>query len=79
MPNPTGNRLGASLGKGFNLVNVEKYTTMVHPIISGLCISTKCAYAARHVEYSQFVVSAHQGVPPNAMQNMHKPIHAPIN
>jgi hypothetical protein len=32
MPNPTNNRLGASLGKGFSGVNVEKYTTVVHAI-----------------------------------------------
>jgi hypothetical protein len=39
MPNPTVNRIGASLGKGFSRGYVEKYTTVVHPIISGLCIS----------------------------------------
>jgi hypothetical protein len=32
MPNPTNKRLGASLGKGFSGVNVEKYTTVVHAI-----------------------------------------------
>jgi len=32
MPNPTNNRLGASLGKGFGGVNVDKYTTVVHAI-----------------------------------------------
>jgi hypothetical protein len=32
MPNPTSNRLGASLGKGFSGVNVDKYTTVVQAI-----------------------------------------------
>ncbi len=32
MPNPTGNRLGASLGKGFSGVDVDKYTNVVQAI-----------------------------------------------
>jgi hypothetical protein len=40
MPNPTNNRLGASLGKGFSLVNAENYTTEVHAI-NFACLSAQ--------------------------------------